>query len=75
MTNYRELMFRGMPEFASSPSSRCKLEANSGILYQWYGLWMRIMGPHSYTITALGSYEITTLMCEVALIASSHVET
>ena len=46
------ITFHGVPEFVSSPPLGGGFDANSGIPYQWYGLWMRIKGPHNYMVMA-----------------------
>ena len=40
---------------------RSRPNANFGRSCEWYGVWMRIKGPHNHMVKTLG------LMCEVAL--------
>ena len=47
-------MFHDLPEFASSPPPRDKLDANSDKPCEWYGLWMRIKHSHNSMVMALG---------------------
>ena len=48
------------------------LDTDSSRPCQWYGLWMRIKGPHNYMVMCEVANQGPWLMCELALRATLH---